>query len=90
MHRLKVLDVFIDLYYVFVTIKTLIRPIVLWPVKYSGIFATPFFSHYVFQGTLFQHRFLEQLIVTKIWSLHLRPIYLPAIVVIVQYRVFSV
>ena len=47
-------------------------------------------EHYVFQLSLFQHRFLEQLNVTKIWSLHLRPIYLPAIVVIVQYRLFSV
>ena len=47
-------------------------------------------QHYVFQGSLFQHRFLEQLNVTKIWSLHLSPIYLPAIVVIGKYRVFSV
>ena len=36
-------------------------------------------NHYVFQGTLFQHRFLEQLNVAKIWSVTLRPIYIPAI-----------
>ena len=35
--------------------------------------------HYVFQGILFQYRFLEQLNVTKILSGHLRPIYLLAI-----------
>ena len=57
---------------------------------YNAVFAANV-EHYVFQGTLFQHRFLLQQDVTKIWSVHLTPINIPpAIVVIVQYRVFSV
>ena len=53
---------------------------------YNAVFAANV-EHYVFQGTLFQHRFLVQQDVTKIWSVHLTPINLPAIVEIVQYRV---
>ena len=55
----------------------------------ATLLPSPYSLYYVFEGSLFQHRLIEQLNVTKIWSLNLCPIYLPVIVVIVKYRVFS-